>query len=463
MSKKTFTPQPKSKARPTQLKSKARPTQSNFGSGFTLIEVLILIFLSPAICFGEQDYDHTYKMTGEIEADSRDAAVAKLTADELIPISVAEKQGTGDRVQGTAKDNKPVAKPISFGGEFAKIKTKDIDTFTRQLSSLIRANVPVLRALSLIVNQTENKSLKNLVSGFHKQIKDGKMLSEVLSKYPQYFNKLYLSMVKAGEKAGVLDEMLLKLTEHREREDEVRKKIQAALAYPALMIVVGIGTVFVMLTFFLPKIAGMFDSVTQTLPLPTKILVGISSLTSNYWHIILIIVAASLAVFMRVKPGSKKKLLLDMVKLSIPFVRKFITSGEVSKFTRTLGMLLKNGIPVYEGLNLAIATIDNDALRERLEQTSKDIVNQGARLSQSLEKIDVFPKFVVNMIAVGEEGGKLDESLAEITRVYEKEIDQSIKVMTSLIEPVLILIVGSIVGFIVFAMLLPIFNIGMGK
>ena len=389
---------------------------------------------------------------GEIEADSEDHAVGKLERMELVPVTVVEKGGT--------EKEGPIPESRTPGIRSVGIRTRDIDIFTRQLASLVRASVPILRTLSLISQQTENRALKNVVNDLKEQVKDGRVLSEALERYPRLFNNLYLSMVKSGERVGALDEVLYKLTEHREKEEELRRKILAAMAYPLLVIVVGIATIFAVLTFFLPKLTGLFESMRQTLPMPTKILIGMSEFMSGNWHWFLIALVFVIAIFGRVKTGSKKKFLFDMIKLHMPFVRKFVKNAEIARFARTLALLLKSGLPVHESLHLATDTLDNDVLRERLRQAGREIVNQGSALSNSLKKINIFPDFAINMIAVGEEGGRLEGSLSEIANVYEKEVEQAIKIMTSLLEPLLILAVGVVVGFIVFAMLLPIFNIG---
>ena len=397
---------------------------------------------------------------GEITADSQDKAITRLDEMGLIPIKVVEKQGTGVRVQDSEK--RKLSHAPGTLSPVIRVRTQDIDTFTRQFASLVKANVPILRALSLIAQQTEHAVLRDVVSYLEKRVKDGKTLSEAMERYPRIFNNLYLGMVKSGEKSGTLDEVLCKLAEYREKEQEIKRKIQAAMVYPALMIIVGIATVFVMLTYFLPKLTGLFESMKQALPLPTKILIGTSNFMAGNWYWFLIALIFLMVIFGRVKSGSKKKFLFDMVKLYIPFMKRFITNAEIAKFSRTLGTLLKNGISVYESLRLATDTLDNDVLKERLEQARNEIINQGAALSDSLKKIGIFPKFAVSMIAVGEEGGKLEESLSEIANTYEKEVEQALKIMTALLEPLLILIVGAVVGFIVFAMLLPIFDIGMG-
>ncbi|MBL7069373.1 MAG: type II secretion system F family protein [Candidatus Omnitrophica bacterium] len=404
-------------------------------------------------------------VSGDIEAPSQEEAVNILERRGLMPISVAEKEaGKPEPVSRLAGE--PVSQLDRQTGKLVNrltisVRRQDVDTFTRQLASLLKAGVPMLRSLTLISEQTENRVFARVVEDLEKRIRDGEMFSEVLARYPRLFDSLYLNMIKSGEKSGSLDEVLYKLTEHRQKEEEVRRKIQAAMAYPALVLIVGIITVFVMLTYFLPKLSGLFENMKFELPLPTKILIGVSSFMSNNWYWFLIAAFCFFAVFSKVKPGSKKKFLFDIVKLYIPFIRTFVMNAEVARFSRTLGMLIKNGISIYEALRLATNTLNNEALRDRLRITEESIINQGATLSSGIKKAQVFPKFVLNMITVGEEGGKLEGSLDEIANAYEREVDQSIKIMTSLIEPLLMLAVGAVVGFIVFAMLLPIFNIGI--
>jgi len=398
---------------------------------------------------------------GEVEALSQDEAVNKLDNMGLVPITVTEKGAAPRqtrRLEPGQKKNETKRKSLKF--KFSKIKPNEIDIFTRELATLIRASVPILRSLSLIAQQTENPAFKDLIFDLIKQVRDGKTFSETIEKYPRSFDKLYLNMIRSGEKGGVLSEVLSKLSEYREKEAEIKRKVQVAMAYPVLMILVGIGTVFVMLTYFLPKLIGLFEDMGQSLPLPTKILIGTSNFMTGNWYWILIAFFLVFSFFSRVQPGSKKKMMIDVIKLRVPFAKKLIRVSEIAKFTRTLEMLMKNGIPVYESLGFATDTVDNEALREKLVQMQGEIISKGTTLSESLRKAEIFPKFVVSMISVGEESGKLDESLNEIGNVYEKEFEQIIKIMTTLLEPLLILVVGGIIGFMVFAMLLPILNIG---
>lgn len=398
-------------------------------------------------------------MTGEIEAVSQAEALKKIESMGLVPVRIEESRGPRPQERREEAQKSQPAKKAALRS--VRVKSRDLDTFTRQLASLIKAGIPVFQALALIAQQTEGKAMKGVVNSMATDIKDGKMLSETMQTYPAIFNNLYLSMVKSGEKSGTLDQILYRLAEHREREQELRQSIQAAMAYPVLVITVGAGTIFIMLTYFLPKLSLVFKGMKQELPLPTKMLIGLTNFMSAYWYMFLIALACAFVIFGRLRRGTRRKILFDAVKLRVPFLRKFTQNAEVAKFARSLAILLKNGLTVHESLELSSGTLDNDAMKESITRTSKDIIEHGLSLSESLLKTGIFPAFAINMIRVGEESGKIVESLEEIASVYEREIAQTIKIMSSLLEPILILIVGAIVGFIVFAMLLPVFNIGV--
>ena len=396
-------------------------------------------------------------VTGDVEADSPEKASGKVIEMGLFPVSITQKADEG-------MENMPAGR--AAGGQEAKAaphvkaRAKDIDIFTHQLSSLVRSGVPMLRALVLISEQTENRVIKGVVCSLEENVKDGKMLSDAMRSYPYIFDNLYLNVVKAGERSGTLDVVLDTLAKYREREQEMRQKIQAAMIYPLLLLTVGFGCIFIILTCFMPKLTKLFLNMKQTLPLPTRILMALSSFMAGSWFYILIVLVLMIAVAGKIKPGAKKKLLFDALVLHVPYINKFIRNSEIAKFSKTLSLLLKNGISVTEGLSLAADTLNNEALRDSFLKACSDIVGQGRTLSASLKKAGVFPAFPLNMIAVGEESGKLTESLDEVASVYENEVEQATKIMTALIEPLLILVIGGVVGFIVFAMLMPIFNMG---
>ncbi len=395
-----------------------------------------------------------------LEAESQDKAVTMIEAMGLFPIKVVEKASESAPVQ-SQENASPNIQPKREGMRVSiKVSARDMDAMMWQLASLMKSNIPLLRAMALIANQTKNRSLKAVVSDMENHIRDGELLSGAMSKYPELFTNLTTSMIRAGEKSGSLDEVLHKLAGYREREQEIRRKIQAALAYPAIVVVAGIGTIFLMFTYFLPKLLKLFSGMKQELPLPTKILIAVTNFMSHYWWVFVIGFLFLIALVGKTKSGSRKKAIFDMITLRIPLINEFIKTSEIARFSRSLGLLLKNGIPVYESIELASNTLDNQALKDRLTESSAAILNQGCTISESFKRSGVFPEFMINMIAVGEESGRLEASLSEIANAYEKEVEQTIKVMTSLIEPILILVVGGFVGFIVFAMLLPILNMG---
>jgi type II secretory pathway component PulF len=397
-------------------------------------------------------------ISGVIEAVSQEDAINRIVDLGAVPISVIEEGAGPQRSLSLRVEER---KRVSLFKEiFGKINDRDINVFTRQLTSLVKANVPLLKSLFLISEQTENKMLESVISDLVERVRKGAMLSEAMSEHPKVFDKLYLSMILSGEKGGALYEVLCNLADYREREMELKREIQAAAAYPLFMGTMGIATIFVMFTFFLPKLIGLFENMRQALPLPTVILIGITKFASGNWYWFLLVVILGILLLGKGRQGGKRKFFLDLIKLHMPFMKKLVMNAEISRFAKTLGLLFKNGIPFYEGLGLAASTLDNDALRANLLRAGEEIVSQGLSLSASFKKLNVFPNFVINMISVGEESGRLDESLAEIASVYDKEVTQSMKIMTSLLEPLLIVIVGSVVGFIVFAMLLPLFNLG---
>jgi type II secretory pathway component PulF len=395
----------------------------------------------------------------KVTADSRDKAVARVEAMGYFPITVIES------TPAPFQDGKPAR---AFAGKetaFApKVSSRDLDTFVWQLASLMRSSVPLLRALTLIAKQTKNKNFKVVVEDLGNRIRKGELLSEAMGQHPSIFNHLAMSMIRTGEKGGSLDEVLLNLAEHHEREQETKRKIHAALAYPMVVVAVGVGTIFLMFTFFLPKLTKLFSGMKQELPMVTKLLISMSGFMSRYGVLLIIGLAVLIVVIVKKTAGNKRKRALDALMLRVPFLKRFVKTLEMARFCRSLGFLLKNGIPVHESLPLATNTLDNLTLKARLAEAFEAIISRGCTLSESFDRSGIFPEFLISMLAVGEESGRLEESLDQIATSYEKELDQTIKIMVSMVEPLLIISVGGIVGFIVFAMLLPILNLdGIGQ
>lgn len=386
----------------------------------------------------------TKTVTGELTAESRAAALAMLDARHYTPIWVREKE-LEDR------------RRIRLWGR--RIAPRDITVFARQLGSLTRSGVPILRALATISEQTENSRLRRVVEDIETTIRDGGMLSGALAKYPSLFSELFVNMVRSGESGGVLDQVLYRMAESREQEEDIRRKIQAAVAYPALIMTVGLVTVVVLLTFFLPRVLDLFSSYDR-LPLPTRVLMGASGFFSGNWYWILILLLLAAAIFNRLVTLDKGRTLVDHIKLHVPLLKRLIREADISRFARTLALLLEAGIPIDRSLALSSDTMRNAVYRQEMDKVRAGTVQQGMPLSEGLKRSGIFPVFLANMVGVGEESGHLEESLTEVASFYEKEFDQQTRLATSLLEPALILVVGLVVGFIVAAMLLPIFELG---
>ncbi len=386
---------------------------------------------------------------GRIEADSRTVALARLDALGLSPISI-ELAGSADRPGVSARQGR------------GRVSSRHVTVFTRQLAGLLRAGVPILRALATIQQQSGNAAFRTLLDDMVGSVRDGRMLSDTLQRYPALFPELYVNMVHAGESAGLLDEMLLRLAEAREREDELRGKVLAAVAYPALVLTIGVVSVFVILAFFLPRITHLFEGMNQVLPLPTRVVMTVSGVFAAGWGWLLAVFALGAFLLHRYVRSPHGRLVVDALVLRLPVAGRFALDTDLVRFSRTLGLLLAAGIPIERALELSAKTLLNRRLQEAVRQVADATVRRGASLAEGFRQRPEIPVFLTNMMAVGEEGGRLDDSLQEAASFYQRELDRDLRLMTTLLEPVLILVVGLVVGFIIFAMLLPIFQIGQG-
>lgn len=383
----------------------------------------------------------------ELNAESRASAIARIEAMGLIPISVQPK----GREQAGAS-----SRPSQRG-----IRRSEISVFTRQLASMIRSGVPILRALDTIENQTENKRFQAVVDDLEASIRDGNMLSEGMRRYPKLFPELYVNMVESGESGGVLDTILFRLAEARELEEENRRKVQAAMAYPTLVAVVGVVTVFVLLSFFMPRVMALFEGYSD-LPLPTRILMATSTFCSDYWYWVVLAVGLILVVFQRLAAIDRGRTFVDGWKLRLPLLGPFLRDVDLARFARTFALLIDSGVTIDRVLRLSANAIHNAVLRREIEAVRERTMQQGMTLSAGIKASPYFPAFVGNMLAVGEETGRIDDALNEVAQFYEGSIARQSRMATALLEPIMLLVVGGVVGFIVFAMLLPIFEIGSG-
>ena len=390
-------------------------------------------------------YEYTAKRgpgnpeTGEIRAASEAEALAVLDARGYVPIRVRRRV------------------PVAAGRRHGAVRSRDVTLFTRQMAGLLKAGVPMIRALATVAGQSANTRFGGVVESLATSIGNGSTFSAALAEHPRIFPALYISMVRAGESAGALDQVLFRMAEEREKEDERRRRVQAAVAYPALLLVVGTATVFVLLAFFMPRVAALFEGWGQ-LPWPTRLLLAVSGWVSRYRIAILLAVALPLTVGYRLARTEKGRLWLDRRVLRLPLAGRLLLHNDIARFSRTLSLLIKSGVVISTALALAADTVRNRALRSDLDAVRRSTVQQGRAFSEGLQRGKGFPPFLSTMTAVGEESGRIDETLEETALYYEREIDRTSNMATALLEPALILVIGGLVGFIVAAMLLPIFE-----
>jgi type II secretory pathway component PulF len=391
------------------------------------------------------------KGTGEtvedrIEAASKEEAIEKLSLMGYIPVHIEEEIRPID-----------TSTRLSIRG---RIKSRQITIFSRQLASLLRSGVPILNAINIISGQSENPHLKFALQNIRNAIKDGATFSSALSSYPQVFSSLYIALIRSGEESGTLPEALLRIADYRVKQEEIISRIRMSLAYPILMAIVGLGTIVFMLTFVMPRLMGIFVNLGEKLPLPTRILISLSQGLRQWWFWIILILAIIILLIRKQAKTKAGKLSFSLFKLHLPIFGRLILKAELSRFSRTLELLIKNGIPILKAIDIAIPVLENELIKRQLRQSYKEL-EQGGSFGRSLKNSKIFPLFMSNLISVGEESGKLDEALAEIAGSYEYDTDEAMRVMSSLIEPLMILGMGLIVGFIVVAMLLPVFEINV--
>ncbi|MEK6715845.1 MAG: type II secretion system F family protein [Candidatus Omnitrophota bacterium] len=383
---------------------------------------------------------------GDIEAESQQDAIAKLTSLGYFPISLS------------SEDVVTFAEESIFN--FWKVSKKDIFLFTRQLSTLVESGVNILNSLNIILNQLSNKYLKGVLSGVVAKVKDGVSLSEALGGYPDIFSGLYTAMVHLGEVGGNIGETLSRLSDFLEKDEEFKNSLRASLTYPFFIFVVSTLTVIVLLTFVIPRLVVMFEDMGQMLPIPTRLLIDISGFLRSYWWVIL--AAASLCVFTlnRMRQRPQGKIILDRIKLKLFIFADIILKSELGRLARTLSLLLSSGMTIIHSLDISITVVENQIIKLELKKF-KDQIAGGSSFSHCLAESKLFPVFVRDIVAVGEETGNLEKSLLRIANDYEREVDRKLKTLTRLVEPVIILVMGLIVSFIVLAMLLPIFQINL--
>jgi type IV pilus assembly protein PilC len=343
---------------------------------------------------------------------------------------------------------------------FKRIKLADLVVFSRQLATMINAGLPIVRALYVLSEQTQNPKLKDVVVAVRKDVEASSSLSQVLEKQPEVFSRLYVEMVKAGEIGGILDGVLLRMADQLERDQDLRRKIRSAMTYPIVVLVFAILAASFMLIFIVPVFAGLFQDLGGTLPLPTRITMTISDiLTSIFGVFVYAGMALAVVMFLRWKKSENGRKVWGRAVLRIPAkIGDVVKKATLARFARTFATLSAAGVPILQAIEIT-ATSSGNWVVEKALLKSKDAIREGIPIYKPLEEEPVFPPMVTRMIAVGEESGDIDGMLTKIAEFYESEVDAAVKALTSIIEPLMVVVVGSIVGAIVISMYLPMFEI----
>ncbi len=343
---------------------------------------------------------------------------------------------------------------------FKKVKLMDLVVFTRQFSTMINAGLPIVRALYILSEQTDNSKLREVVVLVRKDVEAGLALSEALEKHPKVFSKLYVEMVRAGEIGGILDEVLLRIATQLEGDQELRRKVKSAMTYPSVVLVLAVLAASFMLIFIVPVFAKMFEDLGGTLPLPTRVAMGLSDvLTSVFGILIYGALIGGVIGFLRWIKTENGRKVWGRASLKIPLkVGDVIRKVALARFARTLGTLSAAGVPILQAIEITAASSGNWVMENALLK-SRDAIREGIPIHKPLEGEPVFPPMVTRMIAVGDETGDMDGMLGKIAEFYESEVDATVKALTSIIEPIMIVVVGGIVGGIIVAMYLPMFKI----
>lgn len=384
------------------------------------------------------------QFTGQLAAENKAAVVAELRRKGFTVLSLEEKRGLPD-----------LSALLEAG---KRIKVRDKAVFARQFATMINSGLAVLRALNVLETQTENVRLRVIVKAVREDVEAGMPLSDAMAKHPVAFDRLYVSMVRAGEAGGALDQTLNRLATQLEKDDSMRRSIKSAMAYPVLIAAFAIMVMVGMLLFIIPIFAGMYDDLGGQLPSLTRLMMALSNALKGYWFIIFPGLILVVWLMMRLKNTEQGRRGWDRMKLKLPMkIGPVIQKIAVARFSRTLATLVSSGVPILQAIEITGKTSGNSVIEDSMVDV-KESVRGGESISRPLSRVPVFPPMVTHMISIGEETGALDSMLNKIADFYEDEVDAAIKSLTSIIEPVMMMFVGGLVGVIVISMYLPMFN-----
>jgi type IV pilus assembly protein PilC len=382
-------------------------------------------------------------VSGTLVADSERLVLERLREMGYVPLEVGkEKKGLNFEINLKAQ----------------KIKLKEVAIFSRQFATMVNSGLPILRALSILSEQVSNKELARTLTAVRNDVEQGSSLSAAMAKFPKAFNDLYVAMVKSGETGGMLDDVLLRLADVLEREVHLRQKIKSAMTYPVAVVALVVLIMGAMLLFVVPQFKSIYTQLGGTLPLPTRVLLMMSDGVKKYWYLVILFVVVFVFLFRRYKKTANGRATLDAIKLKIPIFGTLFHKTALSRFSSTAGMLLKSGVPILQALDIVADTVNNKVMSRAVVDVQAS-VREGESIAKPLARHPVFPPMVVQMLAVGEETGQVDVMLDKVATFYDNEVEAAVDALTSLIEPLLIAIIGGAVGAAVIALYMPMFNI----
>jgi type IV pilus assembly protein PilC len=382
-------------------------------------------------------------VSGEIWGDNDLSVVARLREMGYTPVKVGKKR-TGMSMEISLRPG--------------HVKPKELSIFSRQFATMVNSGLPILRALSILGSQTESKALQKVVTQVRMDVERGSSLSAAMSKHPKAFTNLYVAMIRAGETGGVLDQVLIRLADNTEKEVELRSRVKSAMTYPVVVLAMVSLVLVAMLLFVVPQFKSIYAQLHGSLPLPTKLLLSVSDSFKRFFFVWVAVAVAGAFVFKRWKKTPRGRDTIDRVKLRVPVFGGLFHKTALARFSSTLSILLQSGVPILQSLDIVAETV-NSTVVSRAVQDVQNSVKEGESIAKPLGRHQVFPPMVVQMLAVGEETGSVDTMLRKVAEFYESEVTATVDALTSLIEPLMIAVIGAAVGAAVIALYLPMFKI----
>jgi type IV pilus assembly protein PilC len=382
-------------------------------------------------------------VTGQLAGDSETLVLEKLRQMGMTPVEV-KKANAGLKMEINLRPG--------------RVKLKQVAIFCRQFATMVNSGLPILRALSILADQTESKELAKVLVQARTDVEQGSSLSAAMGKHPKAFNNTFIAMVKAGETGGVLDDVLLQLADQIEKEVSLRRQIKSAMTYPVVVVALVVLIMSAMLLFIVPQFETIYASLDSALPLPTTILLAVSRVFTKYWWMVILASVGATFLFKRYKKSDGGRARIDAIKIRVPVFGPLFHKVAIARFSSTLSMLMRAGVPILQALEIVKDTVNNQVISSAVEDV-KTSVREGESIAKPLGKHSVFPPMVVQMMAVGEETGAVDTMLDKVSEFYNSEVKATVEALTSLIEPLLIAIIGGAVGAAVVALYMPMFNI----